>query len=136
MTSIFEFQCLGDDGSDNEDGDYDDGGNDGCDNDDDGYDGDDLDLSLCDPVSGELDNGKIATTNRCLDLVEPNPAKCLYLYLRFCACICICVFVLVFVFCFCVCICITADGWLDLIETNSAKCITLTQLDLIRPKPF
>ena len=70
-----------DDGSDNEDGDYDDRGIDGCDNDDDGYDGDDLDLSLCDPVSGELDNGKIATTNRCLDLVEPNPAKWLYLYL-------------------------------------------------------
>ena len=80
VTPIFVFQCLGDDGSDNEDGDYDDGGNDGCNNDDDdGYDGDDHgddhDLSLCDPVSGELDNGKIATTNRCLDLVEPNPAK-------------------------------------------------------------
>ena len=58
-----------------DDGDYDDGGNDGCDNDDDSYDGDDFDLSLCDPVPGELDNGKIATTNRCLDLVEPNPAK-------------------------------------------------------------
>ena len=88
MTSIFEFQCLVDDGSDNEDGDYDDGGDDGCDNEGDDY-GDDLDLSLCDPVSSELDNGKIATTNRCLDLVEPNPAKCLYLYLRFRACICI-----------------------------------------------
>ena len=75
VISFFVFQCLGDDGGDNEDGDYDIGGNDGGDNDDDGYDGDDLDLSLCDPVSGELDNGKIATTNRCLDLVEPNPAK-------------------------------------------------------------
>ena len=83
VTSIFVFQCLGDDGGDNEDGDYDDGRNSGCDNsyDDDGCDGDDHDLSLCDPVSGELDNGKIATTNRCLDLVEPNPAKWLYLYL-------------------------------------------------------
>ena len=80
VTSIFVFQCLGDNGSDNEDGDYDDRGIDGCDNDDDGFD-DDLDLSLCDPVPGELDNGKIATTNRCLDLVEPNPAKCLYSYL-------------------------------------------------------
>ena len=33
------------------------------------------DLSLCDPVPRKLDNGKVASAYRALNLVETNPVR-------------------------------------------------------------